>query len=130
MFNSKQDRGLVVYFKIKELIYLQETANSQNIKFLARSLSTGSATTVFHDEGEDKDVATPSVTLFSDRYYTFFDVAIPELKEDRHYTLIITASSVDIHRAKVFVTNQTVADYSINNGEYLERSTTNEFLYD
>ncbi len=112
------------------MIILIDSDSSQNVKFLARSLSTGSATSVFHDEGEDKDVATDSVTLFTDRYYTFFDQAIPELKEDRHYMLTVTASSVEIFKGKVFVTNQTVADYSINNGVFTSKTTTNEFLYD
>ncbi len=112
------------------MIILQDTDSSQNIKFLARSLSTGTATSVFHDEGEDKDVATDTVTLFTDRYYTFFDKDIPELLEGRHYMLTVTASSVEIYKGKVFITNQTVSDFSINNGVFTERSTTNEFLYD
>ena len=110
------------------MIILTETASSQTVKFLARSLSTGTATSTFLDEGEGTST-TDSVTLFTDRYYTFFDQAIPELQEDRHYMLTVTASSVEIFRGKVFVTNQTIADYSINNGVYTERSTTNEFTF-
>ena len=110
------------------MIYLQETASAQTVKFLARSLSTGTATSVFLDETEGT-TTTDTVSLLSDRYYTYFSQAIPELQEDRHYILTVTASSIEIFRGKVFVTNQTVIDYSINNGVYTERSTTNEFSY-
>lgn len=110
------------------MIILLDSDNSQNVKFHARSLSTGSATSVFVDETENTST-TDSVTLFTDRFYTYFDQAIPELQEDRHYMLTVTASGVEIFKGKVFVTNQTIEDYSINDTEFNERSTTNEYIY-
>jgi len=110
------------------MIILQESASSQTVKFLARSLSTGAATVVFTDEGENTTI-TDSVTLFTDRHYTYFDKAIPELQENRYYMFTVTVSGTEIFFGKIFVTNQTVSEYSINNGVYTERSTTNEFTF-
>jgi len=110
------------------MIYLQETANSQNVKFIARSLQVGTATSVFTDETENTST-TDTVTLVTDRYYTYFDQAIPELQEERDYMLTVTHNSVEIFKSKVFVTNQTLADYSVNNNFFTERVTTNTFIY-
>lgn len=109
------------------MTYLQESASAQEVKFIARSLQTGAATVVFTDELLNTAI-TDSVTLSTDRYYTLFSQAIPELKEEHSYMMVVTHNSVDIFKGKVFVTNQTPLDYSINDGMYTERSTTNDFI--
>lgn len=108
------------------MIYLQDTDNPQEVKFIARSLETGSATVTFTDEQQNTTI-TDTVTLQTDRYYTCFSQAIPELKDDRFYMMVVTYSGSEIYRSKVFVTNQTVASYSINDGKYEERETTNAY---
>lgn len=109
------------------MIYLQESASAQTVTFIGRSLQTGTATVVFTDELLNS-TTTDTVTLFTDRYFTYFIQAIPELKEDRNYMMVVTHNSVEIFNGKIFVTNQTPIDYSINNGAYTERSTTNDFI--
>lgn len=109
------------------MIYLQESASAQTVKFVGRSLETGSATVVFTDEQQNSTI-TDTVTLQTDRYYTFFSQAIPELKEDRFYMMTVTHNTVELFKGKVFVTNQTPSEYSITNGLFEERNTTNEFI--
>jgi hypothetical protein len=108
------------------MIYLQESASAQTVKFIARSLETGSASISVYDE--QKKVSTAyAVTLQTDRYYTFFSLAIPVLKENRFYTISVSYSDSEIFRGKIFVTNQTVEDYSVNDMSYTSRSSATTY---
>jgi predicted nucleic-acid-binding Zn-ribbon protein len=55
--------------------------------------------------------------------------AIFDLKQDNFYTIEIKDSSNNIiYRDKIFCTNQTILDYSVNNGNYVTHSSNNEFI--
>ena len=114
------------------MLILLDQDTLQTVKFNARKINNamvvGTATTVFTDEQENT-TTTDTVALVTDRYYTKFSQAIPELEEDRHYMLTVTASSTEIFKGKVFVTNQTVSSYSINNTEYTERDVGDEYTF-
>ena len=107
------------------MIILTTSTSPQEVKFIARTNDTGSAGIELLDETTG-DCSKASVTLYLDRYYTYFSTAFTSLKEGRNYLLIVKVSSVEIAREKIFVTDQ--SDYSIQNGEYTTRSTTNEYL--
>ena len=109
------------------MIILIEDAGAQTVKFIARSLETGAATAVFTDEQENTDYSY-SVTLQTDRYYTYFSKALPDLVDDRHYMLSVTYGATEIFRGKVFCTDQTPASYTINNSQFTQRTTTNEYI--
>ena len=54
------------------------------------------------------------------------------LKENNYYTIIITNTTDNtiIFKDKMYCTNQTLSDYQISNGVYIEQSTgDNNFVY-
>ena len=107
------------------MIILTTSTSAQEVKFIASTDQTGSAGIELLDETTGVcDKAT--VTLYLDRYYTYFSNAFTSLKEGRNYLLTVKVNTVEIFRGKIFVTDQ--SDYSIHNGDYTERSTINEYL--
>lgn len=51
------------------------------------------------------------------------------LTENRFYDLTIKEGSSVIYKDKIFCTDQTIADYSVNNGEYItEDSYDNDYI--
>jgi hypothetical protein len=51
------------------------------------------------------------------------------LTENRFYDLTIKEGSSVIYKDKIFCTDQTIADYSVNNGEYVtEDSYDNDYI--
>ena len=109
---------------------LKETTSPQEVKFIPRKFSPLDVKITLRDE--QLNTSTSFLTTLSvDRYYAYFE-AILDLKEDRHYVMEIT-EDVDnptfeqfYYIAKVFCTNQT--DYSINDGQYTPRETTNDYI--
>ena len=107
------------------MILLQETGSAQLVQFIGRSEATGAAKAYFTNE-ETNTTYTYDVTLSTSTNYTQFTEVLGDLLEDKNYFLIVEQSNTELYRGNVFVTNQ--SGYSINNGEFLERTTTNDFL--
>lgn len=115
------------------MIVLKEQATSQTFKFIPRSYTADSM--VIEEEGTSIDETysiTPSRVDYSDNADsegTYLQVSkIVNLKEDRFYTLKVLNGTDVIYKDRIFCTNQTVSTYSINNGEYVENSTNNDFI--
>ena len=72
-------------------------------------------------------VLTYSIIPTIDRYYLSIS-KILVLKDNHFYTLNILNGSTVVYTDKVFVTNQTIATYSINNGEYVQSSSNNDYV--
>ena len=113
------------------MIILQNTSSSQTINFIPREYET-SGSNIYNisiiNETTNKsvyDVDTNSFTAL-DYYYQYS--AVFTLVEDTFYTLTIKKSGNVIYKDKIFCTNQTVSTYSVNNNEYEEQETTNEFI--
>ena len=109
---------------------LKETTSPQEVKFIARKQSPLDVRVTFRDE--QTNTSTSFLTTLSiDRYYVYFEEVL-DLKEDRRYVMEVTEDVVGptfeqfYYIAKVFCTNQ--ADYSINDGEYVPRETTNDYI--
>ena len=108
------------------MILLQETASEQDVKFIGRELYSGSGYVHITDELLNTTTEYNSVTFFIDRHYTTFSLAMPVLKEDRKFVIVAGYGATELYRGNIFVTNQ--SNYSINNGLFTERSTTNQFI--
>ena len=109
------------------MIVLQEDSDAQTLKFIPRSYVTGSATVRIYDELRNTSTDY-AVTLATVDYYSSCS-KIFALKEDNTYYLeVLDGSSNIIYTDKIYCTNQTVADYSINNGEYTKNTTTNSYI--
>jgi len=115
------------------MIILQETGTSQTFKVIPRSYTAD--TMIIEEEGTNAPVSyaiTPTRVDYdgnSDTTGTYLSVSkIVSLTEDRFYTLTIKNGSTVIYKDKIFCTNQTVSDYTINNGVYTEQSSDNDYI--
>lgn len=115
------------------MIVLKEDATSQTFKFIPRSYTATSM--VILEEGTSVDETysiTPVRVDYSDNTDsegTYLEVSkIVNLKEDRFYSLKVLNGSAVIYKDRIFCTNQTVSTYSINDGEYIDNTTNNEFI--
>jgi len=113
------------------MIILQDLNSSQTISFIPRSYSSTETYSVnIKSETENSSVYTQNHTGdFSLTQYYRQLTAIFNLKQDNFYNIEIKDSSSNIiYKDKIFCTNQTVSDYSVNNGNYVTHSSNNEFI--
>lgn len=107
---------------------LQQSDSAQTVKFIPRDKTCIDGNVYFVDNQTNVTYSYP-VTLMCDRYYSYFTKVLADLKEEHLYTMIVTSGNVDadeIYRTQVFVTNQ--SEYSINNSQFIERTTNNDYL--
>ena len=113
------------------MIILQDLNSSQTVSFIPRSYSATETYSVdVKSETENKSVYSQNHTgdFALIQYYRQL-TAIFSLKQDNFYTIEIKDSSNNIiYKDKIFCTNQTISDYSVNNGNYVTHSSNNEFI--
>ena len=121
----------VFFFKTKHklssiisMIILLESVLSQTFKFIPRSLEADSM--VIEDDAENTSV-TIDITPSVDRYYLSVSEVLT-LVEGRFYTIKVLNGLDVVYKDKIFCTNQTVSSYSINDNEYVQHSTNNDFV--
>jgi hypothetical protein len=107
------------------MIVLQETSELQNIKVTLKSDNVTSL--IIRNE-----LTNVSETIYPDSfvfagYYTIIQAILP-IKENQNYQLTIVDGLNVVCRERIFCTNQTTEDYSINNNEYTEHSSNNDFI--
>ncbi len=113
------------------MIILQKSLTSQTISFIPREY-VASGSNIYNisiiNETTNKSVYDEDTNTFTllDYYYQYSDVFT--LVEDTFYILTIKKSGSVIYKDKIFCTNQTVTNYSVNDGEYTPQETTNEFI--
>ena len=106
------------------MIILLQSASSQTFKFIPRTLEATSM--VITDEVTNTD-ATITITPIVDRYYLSVSTVL-SLIEGRSYTLSVLNGLDEVYRDKIFCTNQTISEYSINNGEYVQNTTDDSYV--
>lgn len=106
------------------MIILLESVLSQTFKFIPRSLDADSM--IIEDDAENTSV-TIDITPSVDRYYLSVSEVLT-LVEGRFYTLKVLNGLDVVYKDKIFCTNQTVSSYSINDNEYVQHSTNNDFV--
>lgn len=108
------------------MIILKEIGTAQTFKIIPTrggvvdKLSLRNETT---NEVIDYDIISTSSS-----FYTLV-TEILDLKEGHFYEATFTNDDVLIHRDRVFCTNQTIANYTINKDEYIA-STDNIIFYE
>ena len=89
-------------------------------------------------EAQNKIIFTDSDMSITELDYYYQYVLVEEvgaptiLKENNYYTITITNTTDNtiIFKDKMYCTNQTLSDYQISNGVYIEQSTgDNNFVY-
>lgn len=109
---------------------LQETASSQTLKVIPRSYPTLVDVVITN---EDTKVSTTyeDLTASSNLGYLVMD-EVWDLKENKFYSFEVWDLDAGeqneiIYKGKIFCTNQ--ENYSINNGEYTERTRDNTYKF-
>ena len=79
------------------------------------------------DELTNKTVVIDTYTFTEGDYYSTFEAEF-NLVENRFYILTIKDGNQTVYKDKIFCTNQSLVTFSVNNGQYVSNSTTNEFI--
>lgn len=106
------------------MIILLESVLSQTLKFIPRGLDADSM--VIRDEAENTSV-TIDITPSIDRYYLSVSEVLT-LVQGRFYTLTVLNGLEVVYKDKIFCTNQEVSSYTINENEYTEYDTDDNFV--
>jgi len=123
------------------MIILQSSTSSQTINFIPREYTTAE-TDIYNisiiNETTNKSVYDEDTNAFTllDYYYTYSaaftrvvnSATVSSFDEDTFYVLTIKKSGSIIYKDKIFCTNQTTTDYTVNYNQYDEQETTNEFI--
>jgi len=114
-------------------IILKEQAGSQTFKIIPRSY-TADSMNIKGQEGTTNYLITPTRVDFDDTVDAsglYMSIAkIVSLKEGQQYRLTVLNGSDVVYEDMIFCTNQTIGngDFTINNGEYTDRSTDNDYV--
>jgi len=106
------------------MIILQETGIAQEFKVIPRELAADSMTLTSETTGE---AVTYVITPTIDRYYLVIN-EIVALKENNFYTIELKNATDIVYKDKIFCTNQTVSDFSVNNNEFTTYSSDNDYI--
>ena len=106
------------------MIILQETGIAQEFKIIPRELVADSMILASETTGE---AVTYVITPTIDRYYLVIN-EIVALKENNFYTIEVKNASEIVYKDKIFCTNQTVSDFSVNNNEFTTYSSDNDYI--
>jgi len=107
------------------MIILQESASEQTFTFIPRSQVYDSM--YITDENTN---TTTTVTMASSTQGDYVDTisATFDIKQNHFYKLELKNGTDIVHKDRIFCTNQPVATYSINNGEFVSQASNNEFI--
>ena len=104
------------------MVILQESALEQDFNILPRKNSADSIV-ITGIEGSNTYAFVPTF----EKYYMNI-AGIFALKEGQQYTFTVYDGTDDVYRDRIFCTNQDINEYSINDGEYTEAASNNDFI--
>ena len=104
------------------------------INFIPRETIDGAKVykLVIKSEGQNKIILTDEAATFVQLDYFYTYSTTQALIENNYYTITITntTDNIIIFKDKMYCSNQTLSDYQISNGVYIEQSTgDNQFIY-
>ena len=107
---------------------------TRNINFIPSEAISGSKSysIVIKSEAQNKTIMTDTSPTFTELDYYFQYSTTQALVENNYYTITITntTDNVVIFKDKMYCSDQTLSDYEISNGVYIEQSTgDNNFVY-
>lgn len=119
------------------MVILQESASPQTFNVIPRSYTVDSMDIT--QEGTD---VTVNYTLgllealrvdyngTADSEGTYLQIRkVVALEENYYYNLEVKNGSTVVYRDRIFCTNQTVSTYTVNENQYTQNSTDNEFIF-
>ena len=109
---------------------IEESALAQTIKFIPRKFTLGNSYNIsIVNESTNTEVYNQDTTEIAELLYYNTYTAVFPVKQDIYYMLTIKDGTEVIFKDKVFSTNQAVANYTVNNNEYISNDTQNEFIF-
>lgn len=106
------------------MIVLKELNTSQTFKIIPRYYVADRMELTNETTGE---TLSYDITITQTDYYAVIS-KIVTLKENNYYHLTVYDGTDIVYKDKVFCTNQTVETYSVNNNEYTNVTTDNDFI--
>jgi hypothetical protein len=107
------------------MIVLTTDTTPQIFNFIPRS-STFDLVQIT-DELLNTTVVIDTYTFTEGDYFSTLESEF-NLVENRFYILTIKDGNQTVYKDKIFCTNQSLITFSVNNGQYVSNSTTNEFI--
>jgi hypothetical protein len=89
-------------------------------------LDGDAGTTIVLRDEETNIVTTLNATFTSNSYYSTAVILLP-IVDGKTYDITIKNGANVVYRDKIFCTNQTIAEYTINKNQYVQHITTNEY---
>jgi hypothetical protein len=106
------------------MIILKQSNLVQEIKFIPRLLQATGFT--LRNEITNETTSFTETFTVSDYYLTTSTVF--NLKEFTYYNLTVLNNSDIVYKGRIFCTNQEIKDYTVNQNEYVQNFTNNEFI--
>lgn len=103
------------------MVVLKELGTDQTFKIIPRSNTADSMT--IKEEGTTLDPVSYAISLTDGGYYQSITKTVT-LEEGKTYQLRVLNGATEIYRDTIYCTNQTISDYSINNGVYEQHEGT------
>ena len=100
---------------------LTTSASAQEMKIIPRSYPS-TIDVRLRNESTNDITLIEDVSTSTDKGYLVFSTTY-SLSENVFYELTILSGSSVICKDKIFCTDQTIADYSVNDGEYVTEDT-------
>lgn len=107
------------------MIVLTTSNSAQTFYFIPRA--GGYNTMQITDEMENK-TTTVAITSSVAGAYKHSITATFDLVEGRSYTLVLKNGSDVVYRDKVYCTDSPLTNFSVNNNQYTENVSNNEFI--
>jgi len=109
------------------MIKLLQSTSTQQVSFIPRSMDAYSIT-LRNESTQVETVITPQ--FYKNEYY-LTATSVFTLVENHYYNFTVKDISGNIiYLDKIFCTNQTADDYTINNGAYINAAASDTIFYE
>ena len=108
---------------------LLPSTSSQLLKVIPREYSTAVDVVLTNEENNTSTTFSNIAASTNDGYLDIY-ISFTNLENDTFYSFkVLDYTTKDIiHRGRIFVTDQDVNEFTINDGQFTERGKDNEYL--
>jgi hypothetical protein len=106
------------------MIVLREQETEQTLKAIIYGCYADRIVLIDEETGNETEI---EIEFYIDTYFVSTNLIFP-IVENKYYILLIKNGNDIVYKDKIFCTNQTIADYSINKDVYVQNVTNNNFI--
>lgn len=107
------------------MIILTTSTSEQTFVFIPRSHDFDYVGIT--DDQTNETVEIETYTHTAGDYYDTIEAEF-NLVENHYYDLVIKDGSTVVYKDRIFCTDQSIVQFSVNNGQYVSNSTANTFI--